>query len=166
MRETEKAFLWIIDILEKKEIQYRISGGFAARVYGVDRELADIDIEIADEDISLIQEDVKPYIIFGPARYQDENWDLNLLTLEYLGQEIDLASAEAKIFDQKTKSWENWVSDLGDFDVKEVFNKKIPLEPVQSLISYKNKLAREVDLEDVRQLELLPHRIHAKIIPL
>jgi len=159
MRETEKAFLWITDILEQKRIAYRISGGFAARVYGVERELADIDIEIADKDISLIVDDVKPYIIFGPGRYEDENWNLNLMTLQYLEQEIDIASTDAKIFNQKTKLWQNWVTKLSDFEIKEVYGKKIPVEPIESLISYKTNLAREVDLEDVRQLKIIATHI-------
>lgn len=155
MRETEKAFLWITNILEQTSVTYRISGGFAARVYGVERELADIDIQIADKDIVIIAEEVKPYIIFGPARYQDENWDLNLITLQYLGQEIDIASTNAKIFNQKTKLWEGWVTTLGDFEIKEVYRKNVPIEPMKSLISYKTNLAREVDLEDVRQFKTI-----------
>jgi hypothetical protein len=152
MKDTEKAFHWIIGLLESKKIVYRIIGGFAARVYGSDRELADIDIEIADKDIPRLVEGVKPYIVFGPARYLDENWDLNLMTLQYLGQEIDLAGADAKIFNQKTKLWETLASSTGDIELKEVYNKKVPLESRRSLIFYKTKLAREVDLEDVRQI--------------
>ena len=155
MKETEKAFLWLTKILEQKGIRYRISGGFAARVYGVDRELADIDIEIADKDIPFIIEDIKPYIIFGPARYKDENWDLNLVTLRYLGQEIDMASINAKIFNQKTKLWEKLSSKLDDFEIRSVFGKKVPIEPIKSMISYKTNLARDVDLEDVRQLKII-----------
>lgn len=155
MKETEKAFLWIINLLEQKGIGYRISGGFAAQVYGVKRELADIDIQIKDEDIPLIKENVKPYIIFGPARYQDENWDLNLMTLEYLGQEIDIASTNALFFNQNTKLWQKWVTGLDDFETREVYDKKVPIEPFQSLIAYKTNLAREVDLEDVRQLKII-----------
>ena len=45
MRDTKKAFLWIIGILERNTIVYKISGGFVARIYGVNRQLADIDIE-------------------------------------------------------------------------------------------------------------------------
>ena len=70
MKNTEKAFHWITDILEKYNISYKISGGFAARLYGADRELADIDIEVADADILKISGDVTPYIIFGPASLQ------------------------------------------------------------------------------------------------
>ncbi len=53
-KNTEAAFHWIIDILESHSIKYCISGGFAARVYGVERELADIDIVLNDSDISKI----------------------------------------------------------------------------------------------------------------
>jgi hypothetical protein len=155
MRDTEKAFNWIINIIEQKGISYRISGGFAARIHGVNRELADIDIEVDDKNISLIAKDVAPYIVFGPAKYRDENWDLNLMTLQYLGQEIDIASTNAKIFNQKTKLWEKWVTKLGDVEIKEIFNKKVPVEPISSLIYYKTNLARDVDLEDVKQLKII-----------
>ena len=96
MKNTKRAFLWIIDILERHKILYRISGGLAARAYGVDRELADIDIEVAEKDIFSIVEDVKPYIIFGPARSNNNSWDLQLLTLSYEGQDIDISESEAK----------------------------------------------------------------------
>ncbi len=153
MRNTEGAFHWIIKILELHGIAYKISGGFAARVYGATRELADIDIEVAEGDIPKIAEEVKPYIIFGPARYQDENWDLELLTLNYEGQEIDIASASGKIFNQQTKQWELGSTDLEDFEIKEVFGASVRMESLDSLIKYKSKLAREVDLEDIRQLK-------------
>lgn len=158
MKETEKAFLWVTDILDQKGIRYRISGGLAARAYGVDRELADIDIEVADKDTPFIIDNIKPYIIFGPARYKDENWDLNLVTLRYLGQEIDIASDNAKIFNKKTKLWEKCSSELSDFDIRPVFGKKVPVEPMESLILYKTNLARDVDLEDVRQLKIIATR--------
>ena len=155
MRNTEAAFNWILDILERHGITYKISGGFAARVYGVKRELADIDIEVADADTLKIVDDVKPYIIFGPARYKDENWDLELMTLNYQDQEIDIAGTGAKIFNQKTKQWEPCSGNLENIEMKDVFSRKVPIESKASLIAYKTKLAREVDLEDVRQLSSL-----------
>ncbi len=157
MRNTEEAFLWIINILEDKEIKYKISGGFSARLYGVERELADIDIEIIDEDFSKILNEIKDYIIFGPDRYKDAHWDLNLITLNYEGQEIDLASVQAKIFNNNTKLWElkntieNWM-DSDNFEIKEVFGKKVLIESIKSLKEYKVKLSRDVDLEDLKQL--------------
>lgn len=152
MKDPEKTFHWIIGILEKADIKYKISGGLAAQAYGVHRELADIDIEVADKDIKLIQEIVKPYIIFGPERYTDKDWDLNLMTLNHRGQEIDIAGTNAQIFDKESQSWENCPGDLETVEMKEIFGKIVPTESRDSLIAYKTKLARPVDIEDIRQL--------------
>jgi len=152
MKNTEAAFHWIIDILERRGIIYKISGGLAARAYGSKRELADIDIEVADTDIVKIIDDVKPFIIFGPGRYQDENWDLELMTLEYEDQEIDIAGAGAKIFNQETKQWESLASDLENTMMEKIFDRIVPIETKESLLAYKARLKREVDLEDIKQL--------------
>ena len=151
-RNTEAAFHWITTILERHAIEYRICGGFAARAYGVTRELADIDFEIDKQDISKITQDVMPYIIFGPGRYQDESWDLELMTLQYEGQMIDIAGTGAKLFNQKTKQWEVCPGSLKAVEMKEVFGKLVPIEEIHSLINYKTKVGREVDVEDVKQL--------------
>lgn len=153
MKNTDKAFHWIIDILERRQIPYKISGGLAARLHGAQRELADIDIEVSDADVAKIAEEVKPFIVFGPTRYKDENWDLELMTLEYEGQEIDIAGIEAMIFDQKTKGWVACPGDLTTIEVKEAFGRRVPVESLQTLIFYKSMLGREVDLEDVSQLK-------------
>ncbi len=152
MKNTQAAFHWIIDILERHKITYKISGGLAARVYGATRALADIDIEIDDADILKLVEDVQAFIIFGPARYKDENWELELMTLKYEGQEIDIAGANAKIFNQQTQSWENCSSDLSTVEMKEVFGRIVPVESEDSLLAYKTKIGRVVDIEDVHQL--------------
>ena len=44
--KTVDALRWIVGILEKKNILYQISGGFAAKLYGSSRPLNDIDIDI------------------------------------------------------------------------------------------------------------------------
>ncbi len=155
MKNTEQAFLWITEILEGMNIPYKISGGFAARAHGVNRELADIDIEVSDKDMTLISDEVKPYIVYGPKRYKDNNWDLNLMTLQYEGQEIDIAGIEAKIFNKENETWENASSDLDDYELIEVYRKKVPIEKLDALVAYKTKLSRDVDIEDVRQLKLL-----------
>ena len=45
-RHTKEAFEWIISILRNHKIPFEIIGGFAARLYGSRRMLADIDIDI------------------------------------------------------------------------------------------------------------------------
>lgn len=155
MKNTEKAFLWIIELLVRMKISYKISGGFAARAYGVNRELADIDIEVNDKDILLISHEVKSYIVFGPDRYKDDNWDLNLMTLQYEGQEIDIAGIESKVFNKESGNWESIGTDLNRHELIELYGKKVPIEKLDNLIAYKTRLSREVDIEDVRQLKLL-----------
>lgn len=155
MKNTEKAFHWIISILEKHNIKYKISGGFAARIYGVNRELADIDIEVPNSYIKTIHSDVAPYVIFGPDRYKDNDWDLELMTLVYEDQEIDIAGINAKIFNKQNNEWENSSGDLDTVTMKEIFGKVVPVETLDSLIKYKTKIGREVDIEDVRQLKSL-----------
>lgn len=152
MRDTEKAFNWIITILESKGIHYKIFGGFAARIYGAKRELADIDIEVDDADIPLILNDVRPYIIFGPDHYRDEEWDLELMTLNYAGQEIDIAGRNGFIFNKSSATWEHWSSGRDTFTLCEICKKTIPVEPKESLIAYKMKIQRDVDIEDAQQL--------------
>ncbi len=160
MRNTKKAFLWITDILEKHNISYKIWGGFAGRVYGVTRELADIDIEIPETDIPKILVDVKDYVIYGPERYTDANWDLELMTLRYEGQDIDISGVEAKIFNQTSGQWERCNDNLTKPNILEVYGKKVPIENIDTLIAYKTKLARDVDLEDVRQLSIIKSVCH------
>lgn len=153
MRNTEKAFHWITDLLEQQGILYKISGGLAARLYGARRELADIDVEVSDVDVGRVAEYVKPFIIFGPERYIDENWNLELMTLNYEGQEIDIAGTDANIFNKKNNRWEDCPGDLQTIEIKEVFGRRVPVESLESLIAYKSILARDVDLEDLRQLK-------------
>ena len=42
MKDTESSFRWIINILQNNNIPFQIEGGFASRLYGSNRELADI----------------------------------------------------------------------------------------------------------------------------
>ncbi|MDB5238571.1 MAG: MazG-related protein [Candidatus Kaiserbacteria bacterium] len=156
MKNTEAAFHWIIGILQKHAIPFQITGGFAARVYGATRELADIDFDIPEEGIEAIIPDVKPYIIYGPTQYKDAHWDLLLLTLSYEGQEIDMSGAyKGKQFDQTTGSWVAAPADLSSPHMQEVYGVTVPVIPKERLISYKKRLGREVDREDVRSLEAL-----------
>ena len=160
MKDTKKAFLWITRILKKKRISFKILGGFAARVYGVKRELADIDIEVKDKDIIKLIQIVKPYIIFGPAcRYKDKNWDLNLMTLKYMNQEIDICSKDALIFNKNTKHWEKLSSKPFTTNVVNIYGSDVKVETIKKLIAYKSKLLRKVDKEDVKQLLVVTNKI-------
>lgn len=152
-RDTKDAFQWIVGLLHKHSIPFQISGGFAARLYGSERELADIDIGIPDDRFAELYPEVKEYITFGPARYLDEEWDLELMTLKYKNQEIDLAGEDgSKIFDKENKVWISARRDLSKSEHIEVYDLIVPVISKVDLIAYKKKLMREVDQADIKAL--------------
>lgn len=74
------------------------------------------------------------------------------MTLMYEGQEIDIAAAESRIYNVKTKLWEWAMSDLSSCVMLTIYNKNVPVETLTELITYKEKLCRPVDKEDITQL--------------
>lgn len=153
MEKTKEAFIWIVGLLREHKISFHISGGFAANIYGSNRSLADIDIEIPDEKIFEIRNDVKKFIIYGPKRYKDKEFDLLLMTLKYRGQKIDICGVNSqRLFNKKTMKWNNARIDLSKATKKKVYNLIVTLIPLKDLISYKKKISRDVDIQDVKAL--------------
>ncbi len=152
MKNTEEAFVWVVNVLQVKNIEFQITGGFAARLYGSERELADIDIDIHDKDFDAIVNDIQPYIISGPEYYTDENWKLKIVTLDYKGQVIDICG-EATIFDATSKEWVLILTDFSKNKYINAYGIEVPVISKESLIFYKSKLLREVDVEDIEALK-------------
>ncbi|MFP4514737.1 MAG: nucleotidyltransferase domain-containing protein [Parcubacteria group bacterium] len=149
-----QALRWIINILSKDNIQYRISGGFAAHLYGSKREVNDIDIDIPENDFEKIFDKVKDYIILGPENYKDERWNLKLMTLNYLGQEIDIGGAyNQKIFDDLSK---RWIHSPANFSkLKKVYFEGIKLTVINpsDLINYKKLLSGDHQRIDIKAVQ-------------
>lgn len=154
MKNTQEAFKWIIKLLRKKKIDFQITGGLAAKIYGSTRKLADIDIEIANADFAKIIEDVKNYLTYGPARYKDDEFDLLLMKIEYQGQKIDICGVEnQKLFNKQNKIWDNEKIVLKNAQKKKIYGYIVPVIKIEELIDYKKKIARAVDIEDIKFLE-------------
>lgn len=74
--------------------------------------------------------------------------------LNYEGQEIDIAGCDSmKIFNQISKEWELLKIDLKKSVHKEIFGIPVEVSSKEKLISYKAKLARPVDIEDINKLK-------------
>ena len=152
-KNTKAAFLWITDLLKKHRVPYRFSGGFAARIYGSKRSLADIDIDVPDRYIDKILPNVYKYVVHGPRRYRDKEWDIYALELKYKGQEIGLAgTTTGKIFDKKKARWINFGADFSKVAKKRVWGKIVNVIRKNDLIAYKNAIQRKVDKQDVKEL--------------
>ncbi|OGK51808.1 hypothetical protein A3B02_01870 [Candidatus Roizmanbacteria bacterium RIFCSPLOWO2_01_FULL_42_14] len=153
-KPLQDALKWIIGVLEDNKITYQITGGFAAHIYGSTREVNDIDIDISEGSFQIILEDVRSKIVYGPCRYQDAKWDLQLMTLNYNGQEIDIGGAfETKIFDSINQTW---VPFPGDFSKRRHMlfaGTDIYVVDPQSLIEYKSLLDGKHQKEDIAAIK-------------
>ena len=83
----------LVTTLDAHGIAYQITGGLAGNLHGSEWPLHDIDLEVAgplDQVATLFE----PYVVWGPARYSDAEFDLDLLRLEIQGVEVDINSIE------------------------------------------------------------------------
>jgi hypothetical protein len=153
MQDYHKALHWITDILEQQAIPYQIAGGLAAISYGASRPLYDIDLDTPETAFPQLATILKEYIIFGPEHYQDEHWDLLLMTINYHGQLIDLGGAyETKVFAAQDQRWHPLPVDFNKVEYKTISDRTFPVIPLKDLIHYKKQLGRPVDLQDLAEL--------------
>lgn len=152
-RDTKKAFYWIVGILKRHKVPFRISGGMAARIYGSKRPLADIDIEIPEACFEKILPELKKYLIFGPRRNKDNLMNVYGLSMKYSGQIIDLSGADTeRLYDIRKKKWIKSRINLKKVKRVRIFGLSVPVIEKKDLILYKNKLRRAVDLEDIKSI--------------
>ena len=156
-KKTKEAFFWLMKILRKEKVPYQISGGFAARIYGSKRPLADIDIEIHDKDFKKIMPYIdSKYILKGPRNYKDNQFDIYGLFLKYKGQKIDVCGADTeKLFDKRKGKWHKEKVDLNKTITKKVYGMSVKIVPLKNLIGYKKILLRQVDKIDIKNLSRL-----------
>src|SRR3989338_11339919 len=97
MKNTQEALIWIIGVLKRHSIPFRISGGFAAKIYGSTRELADIDIGMDKQRLAFAKYSniykrkcdvlehtemmispvapIMPWITYNHETYYSDKWD-------------------------------------------------------------------------------------------
>jgi len=153
-KRVTHALHWLTEILDNEKIPYRLSGGLAAKVYGSPREVNDIDIDVPEKKLKAIATLVEPFIVWGPAHFHDERWDLELMMLKYEGQDIDVCGAEGtKICDARTGIWSNHFSDLKNYEAHVIDGLKIPVIPKRELADYKKLLKGDHQKIDIEAIE-------------
>lgn len=154
MKNTKEALNWIVTILRKHQVPYRITGGLAVRAYGSERPLADIDIEIPDKYFPAIVPAMKEYLFFGPAKYKDKNFDTYGIGATYKGQNIEISGATSeKLFDAREKKWVKSRINISHVSRKRVYGLIVNVIDKKDLIDYKKRLSRRVDKKDLKVLE-------------
>jgi len=150
----KKALKWIVKILKKKNIKFNILGGLAAYAYGSKRMLVDIDLAMKNKDFQKILPDVKNYIIEMPHYLNQKNWQGYYMGIKYNSIKIEVGGADGdSMLNSRTKKWQKLGDILSRKPVfKKVFGLSLPLIPKKELIAYKEKLMREVDIIDLRNI--------------
>ncbi len=152
--KTINALKWIVEILNRKNIPYQISGGFAAKIYGSTRLLNDIDIDIPEDRFVDLVEEVRPYIVFGPKHYKDDKWDAYLMTLNFTGQEIDIDGAyEVKVSSKDRTEWVHIPVDFSKVNKMEVEGIVVNVISPMNLVKYKQHLDGDHQVEDIKAAE-------------
>jgi hypothetical protein len=155
-QDTEKALLWIVKILNKLNIPYRIGGGLAVYLYGHDREINDIDISIDGNHFKEIIPFVEKYITAGPKHYKNKKWDCFTLSLNYKNQDIDITDSQTLLM--SSKDGKKWIKN------KKIYKKhqdkiikfngvSIPIMDPRVLIEYKKELIGKHQEEDILFLQ-------------
>jgi len=152
--KTKNALKWIVNILDNHKIDYQISGGLAGKIFGSQRKLNDIDIDISEKYFLEILPEISEYIIFGPARYKDAKWDLELITLNYHGQEIDISGIDTLLISNKERTkWISYPGFLSEALNMECVGLKIKMINPKYFLEYKKELDGEQQLEDIKAVE-------------
>lgn len=147
---TIEALKWMVNLLNKHNIPYQISGGFAAKIYGSTRPLNDIDFDIPEDKFELLLPEISQNIIYGPAQYVDGKWDAYLMTINYKGQEIDICgSSKTKITSRDRKVWIPLKVNFSKNIKLLLFNTEVNLVHPSDLIEYKQHLDGDHQLEDI-----------------
>lgn len=155
MSNASAAARWIASLLEQERIPYVVVGGLAARAHGATRPLADIDLYVPTESLDTVARKASAHLTRPPARHVGDQWDIVFMQLEYAAQKIELGGADhVRIASGATGTWVTQrIKLVSAVWMDTGLGVTMPVMPRDDLVAYKRLLAREVDLEDVAQLE-------------
>ena len=152
--DTLPALNWIIGFLKSNDIPYVACGGLAAKVYGAERKLNDIDIYVPDKYFCSVVEYGAPYITYGPSHHKGKQWDLTYVKFNYLGQDVEVCSdKECKIFDDLRSKWITQKISFDCYEKCEIYGVELTVMKKDQLVAYKKQLNREVDIQDIAQID-------------
>lgn len=148
----ERAVCWLINGLEEAAVCYQFSGGFAGNLHGSLWPLHDIDIDVAQQDLPRLVARMQPYIVEPLGFYEDAEFRLHLLRLQYEGVEIDINQAEGA-YGRFEGQWIALDTDLQQRQRVSVLDRRVWVQPLEGLIAYKQLIGRSADVADLRTLQ-------------
>ena len=153
MEPVRAALTYITHLLRANDIPFQVVGGLAARAYGASRPIAEIDLYVPGDQLERISALASECVVRAPSHHRDSHWDMAFMALDYGGQRIELGAAEGRYYDHAAGCWRSAAVDFGRSELRELFGVVFPTMPLVQLMEYKRQLGREVDLQDVQELE-------------
>ena len=154
--KTLNALRWIVGILNKHQVPYRIGGGFAAHIYGSTRPINDIEISLPGKYCSAIVPEVSEYITAGPKHYSNEKWNCDTLSLNYHGQKIDMTDIDTlRLSNKEETEWFQTKDRYRKFPnlVVHVEGIDVSLIDPRDLAAYKKELNGDHQLVDIEAVQ-------------
>lgn len=153
--EQQKAAIkYLVDLLNKNNIPYQTTGGFASICYGAKRPLYDIDIDVNKRYIPLLQKLLKQYIIDDYHHYQDDHFDIYMIRAEINNVSIDISQIENAYCLKKGNKFK-MNSNIANSCIVNILGMNIRVQDIDELIEYKLTVGRDTDLLDVKEIQFL-----------
>lgn len=136
----------------EQKISYQITGGLAACIYGAERPLYDIDIEIDAKDMAAVRDGLRQYVAKDIHHFQDDNFDLFMMTLDIDGIPVDISQTEPILHRLTGGEWQRLDARLDNANLMDVGGLQLPVVAKADLLRYKSIVKRSTDIDDIRQI--------------
>jgi hypothetical protein len=148
----KKVLKFLVDTLNNNKIPFQVSGGLGAIMYGSTRELRDIDIEVNKRNCPAVRELFKDFIVEDFRHYADGEFELWMMTLDINGVSVDINQVEESYVFDRGGDKKLLPEDIIDTESRKVGDIEFPVQNRENLIEYKQMLARDTDLIDVKEM--------------
>lgn len=128
------------------------TGGLAGNLHGSAWPLHDLDVDVPVAALPALAAHFADHVRFGPARYRDEEFDLDLLTLEIDGVTVDLSGAESIRLVTPDGTVVSAPTDVKVVEYRVVAAWSVPTLPLDRLVGYKRIIGRTADVQDLARL--------------
>lgn len=147
-----RALFRVLDVLDELGVPFVATGGLAGNLHGSAWPLHDLDFDVAGSALPALASRFQDAVVFGPAPFRDEEFALELLTLELDGVGVDFSAAESVMLVAPDGGAVPRPTRLDAADQRSIAGRPIPVMPLADLIAYKRIIGRERDVEDLEAM--------------
>ena len=148
-----RVLAFVVAALRRRGIPFQVTGGLAAIAYGARRPLFDIDLDVRRRDLERVRRVFRGHIAADLERFEDEHFEVPLITLRIDGVSVDLTAADELVCKTPDGRRVPFQQDLERAGMLPVGGVEVPVQNRSELLAYKRLIARPTDLEDVAAIE-------------